>query len=513
MKNPFGASALFRSALLMTGSTYVAYAAGLVINTLIARSLGPADYGRYAYLIWLSGVLVILMNSGLTVSAIRFLSETLGRNDEDGTRRLHGWFKRLQRASIVIVGLLFLACLPWLQPAGWAPDQLWLFGTVCLGASAAKALYLFTISVGKGHGRFDIEARSMSLLSVLNLVLVGVMFALYDSLQGYLWLFLAISVAHPLLALRQSRVAGIASSHEPTDRSLLARVRPHLGWTVFSTFVYAFSNKSTETFLLNKLVSAEAVGFFVIAATLTRGGVELLSSGLSTVLMPKMANAFGEGGVGRVGQIASDSVRLFHFLGLLLAGVGLFWAGPVIHGMYGEGYAPAALLLQVMVVVRGFTLSSAAVGALLSTTEHQRLRAAESVFTVTISVIAALLLVPRWGLMGAVAAHALSTVAALSFALVCVRLALGIRMPYADMARLAAAALCAGAVCAGLIAMHPGLVTEVIAGVLYVVLYLLATLLFRVWNQHDMALLGTLTERVPALRNMPFRLVRWVRTV
>lgn len=512
MKNQFGATALFRSALLMTGSTYVAYAAGLVINTLIARSLGPADYGRYAYLIWLSGVLVVLMNSGLTVSAIRFLSETLGRNDEDGTRRLHGWFKRLQRWSILLIGAAFLVSLPWLKPAGWDHD-LWVFGVVCLGASAAKALYLFTISVGKGHGRFDIEARSMSLLSIANLVLVGVMFALYDSLEGYLWLFLAISIAHPILALRQSRAAGIESSRDATDPGLLARVRPHLGWTILSTFVYAFSNKSTETFLLNKLVSAEAVGFFVIAATLTRGGVELLSSGLSTVLMPKMGNAYGEGGIERVGQIASDSVRLFHFLGLLLAGVGLFWAGPVIQGMYGSGYAPATLLLQTMVIVRGFTLSSAAVGALLTTTEHQRLRAAESIFTVSISVVAALLLVPRWGLMGAVTAHALSTVASLLFSLVCVRLALGIRMPYGDMVRLSAAAVCAALLCAGLIAMHNTIWMQLLAGIVYVLLYLLITLLFRAWNQHDIALLGTLTSRVPALRRVPFRLVRWVRLV
>lgn len=513
MKNQFGASALFRSALLMTGSTYVAYAAGLVINTLIARSLGPADYGRYAYLIWLSGVLVVLMNSGLTVSAIRFLSETLGRNDIEGTGRLHGWFKRLQRWSIVAVALVFIACLPLLKPAGWEQD-LWLFGIVCLGASSAKALYLFTVSVGKGHGRFDIEARSMSLLSVANLALVGVMFlALRGSLESYLWLFLAISIAHPLLASRQSRLAGIRSSRAPTERSLLARVKPHLGWTVLSTFVYAFSNKSVETFLLNKLVSAEAVGFFVIAATLTRGGVELLSSGLSTVLMPKMGNAYGEGGVDKVSKIASDSIRLFHFLGLLLAGVGLFWAGPVIEVMYGERYAAAAQLLQIMVIVRGFTLSSSAVGALLTTTEHQRLRAAESIFTVSISVVAALLLVPRYGLFGAIGAHALSTVGALAFALVCVRFALGIKMPYGDMARLSVAALSAGAVCMGLLALNGSMLMQLVAGVLYVVVYLLSTLILRVWNQHDMALVGTLTARVPALRKVPFQLARWTRMV
>lgn len=513
MSNQFGATAMFRSALLMTGSTYVAYATGLVVSTLIARSLGPADYGRYAYLIWLSGVLVILMNNGLTTSAIRFLSETIGRNDPQATQRLHGWFKRWQGWSIAGVTAIFVMCLPWLKPAGWEADLL-LFAAVCVGASVAKSLYLFSISVGKGHGRFDIEARSLSLLSLVNLVIIVAMFAWGGSLEAYLWLFLLISVLHPLMARRQVRQAGIASSGEPTEPALLERVKPHLWWTVLSTFVWAFSNKSAETFLLNKLVSAEAVGFFVIAATLTRGGVELLSSGLSTVLMPKMGNAYGEGGTERVGQIASDSIRLFHFLGLLLTGVGLFWAAPVIHVMYGERYAPAALLLQVMVIVRGFTLSSSAVGALLTVTEHQRLRAIESIFMVSISVVAAVLLVPRYGLMGALAAHVMSTLAAFVFSLVCVRLVLQVRMPYNDVARLTAGGLCAAAVSMGLTALfNNSIASQFAAGAVYVAVYLVTTLLFRAWNQHDLALVGLLTKRVPALQKAPHWLERWVRYV
>lgn len=512
MSNQFGAAAMFRSALLMTGSTYVAYATGLVVSTLIARSLGPADYGRYAYLIWLSGVLVILMNNGLTTSAIRFISETLGRDDPAGTQRLHGWFKRRQWWSIAGVGLVFAACLPWLKPAGW-DEHLWLFAAVCMGASVAKALYLFGVSVGKGHGRFDIEARSLSLLSLANLVIVVGFFFWGGSLSGYLWLFLLISLAHPLMARYQLSQAEIQSSAEPTEPSLLDRVRPHLWWTVLSTFVWAFSNKSVETFLLNKLVSAEAVGFFAIAATLTRGGVELLSSGLSTILMPKMGNAYGEGGVERVGKIASDSIRLFHFLGLLLAGVGVFWAEPVISIMYGESFAPAALLLQIMVVVRGATLSSAAVGALLTTTEHQSLRAAESIFTLAVSLAAALVLVPLYGLKGAMAAHVLSTTASFLFSLVCVRLVLRMHMPYGDMARLTAASVCAWGVAIGVPAASPTVWGELAAGVLYVLVYFFCTLLFRVWNQHDVALLGTLSQKVPRLRRLPYWLSRWARMV
>jgi len=514
MSNQFGAKAMLRSALLMTGSTYVAYAAGLVASMLVARGLGPADYGRYAYLIWLSGVLVLLMNHGLTTSAIRFVSESLGRQDSAGAQALHRWFQKRQGWSIIVVGGLFLAGVPILKPAGWE-GHLMYFAVVALLASAAKAWYLFSISVAKGHGKFGVEASSVSLLSLVNLVGAAVLAWLGTPLEGFMLVFLMVSVAHPIMAVFQLRRADIRKGGRECEESLLERVRPHLFWTMVSTFVFAFSNKAVETFLLNKLAGAEAVGFFTIAATLTRGGVELLSTGLTTVLMPMMANAFGAGGRDRVNRIAGDAVRYFHFLGLLLTGVGFFWATPVIHIMYGDKYAPAAFALQMMVIIRGFTLSHAAFGALLSITDNQRLRAAESIFAVVVSAGAALWLVPRYGLTGAIIAHMISTAAVFLFAFGCVRVVLKVPLPYGDATRMTAAALSAAAISMGaLIATDsPSSLHQILVGVLYVLSYLACTLIFKVWNQYDLAMLGNLGNRIPAFKRLAFLLIPWARHV
>ncbi|MEX8518399.1 MAG: oligosaccharide flippase family protein [Leptothrix sp. (in: b-proteobacteria)] len=511
MSNQFGAKALFRSALLMTGSTYVAYAAGLVTNTLIARNLGPADYGRYAYLVWLSGVLVVLMNNGLTTSVIRFVSECLGREDLEGAQRLHRWFRQRQLLSALGFGAVFIAVMPLLKPAGWEGD-LTFFAVVALLASTAKAWYLFGISAAKGHGMFGVEAASISILSLVNLVAAGVMFWLGSGLNFYLLLFVLISIAHPLMAQVQLRRANVRTSRGPIDDELLARVRPHLYWTVMATFVWAFSNKSIETFLLNTLVSAEAVGFFTIAATLTRGGVELLSTGLTTVLMPSMANAYGSGGLERVARITADSARLFHFLGLLLAGVGLFWAEPVITAMYGAKFAPAATLLQVMVVIRGLTLSQGAVVTLFSVTDNQRVRAAESIVSVVLSATMALWLVPLYGLKGAIWAHAISTTLVYTFVIISMRVMLKIGLPYGDLFRTSLAASLGLLVSTGVVWLGDHSVgAQFVAGILYVPAYLGATLLLRVWHYTDLLMLDKVASRVPALRMLPVRLQRWVR--
>ena len=70
MANSFGRVAAAKAAALMTGSTYISYGLGIIVSALIARDLGPADFGRYAYVVWMSGVLVVIACAALE-SAVR----------------------------------------------------------------------------------------------------------------------------------------------------------------------------------------------------------------------------------------------------------------------------------------------------------------------------------------------------------------------------------------------------------------------------------------------------------
>ncbi|MEX8499636.1 lipopolysaccharide biosynthesis protein [Leptothrix ochracea] len=510
MTSSFGAKSLLRSALLMTGSTYLAYAAGLIINTLIARHLGPADYGRYAYMVWLSGVLVLLMNNGLNISAIRFISESLGRNDQGSAAKLHGWFRRRQVSNTLLVAVLFLLVLPFVQPSGWENDLVF-FGALALTASIAKAWYLFSVSTAKGYGLFGIEAMSMTWMSVTNLIAVVTMFLIGSDLNIYLLLFVGISVAHPMIARSQLKRAGIQHNNQRPDADLLSRVKPHLLWTILSTLVWAFSNKAIETFLLNALVGAEAVGFFTIAAALTRGGVEMLSIGLTTVLMPALANAWGSDGITRVARMTADAVRYFHFLGTLLAGLGFFWAGPAIELMYGERFAPAAFLLQVMVIVKGLTLSHSALGAVLSITDNQRIRVFEAVVSVSLSAFFALWLVPSYGLSGAITAHAVSTLLVYVFVVIAVRRLLGMHLPIMAMVGMNLAGVLAMLVSlmAGYMTGLGTLRSSVVEGFVFLVLYPLLTLVLRVWSAKDLSLIDKGADRFPKLRGVSTRLMRF----
>ena len=470
--------------LVVTTATYLTYAIGLLSNAIVARALVPADFGRYAYVVWLCGWLVLLINNGLTTSGIRFVAELLGGGSVSAARRAHGYLSRLSRYSeaLVLAGFTALAWI--IRPAEWQ-SAMPLFVGVVVASALAKSRYLFDVSIAKGYGQFQVEPYSSVGVGCLTLLAWLALYWLHAPLIAFVTVFGISSLAFPFAAGWQLRRAGVASDPGPLEPETLSRLRSHLQWTTLLAGVAVFGNKNIEVFFLNVYRGPMDVGFFTIGAALTRGGIDLLTSGLMTVLMPLMSNAFGQGGEAQVSRIFSDSVRLFAFAGLLAAGVGFYLALPTVELLYGPSYLRAVPAFQVMVVVSGLTLADGALGALLSTTDRQRSRAVLVALQVMITLVFAAALVPPFGLPGAIAAHAASRLLGFALTFGWVTRTHSARPPLGQLLRLVlAAAVAAGAAWISA-RLSPGLAGCVLAAVVYGLSLPPMSLLARCWTRAD----------------------------
>jgi O-antigen/teichoic acid export membrane protein len=470
--------------LVVTIATYLTYAIGLLSNAIVARALDPADFGRYSYLVWLCGWLVLLINNGLTTSAIRFVAELLGSGSLPAAQRAHGYLSRLSRYSEALV-LIGFAALAWIiRPAEWR-SAMPVFVGVVLVSALAKSRYLFDISIAKGYGQFQVEPYSSVAVGCLTMLSWVALYQLHAPLTAFVVVFGISSVAFPLVAALQLRRAGVFPAAGPLEPEILARLRRHLQWTTLLAGVAVFANKSIEVFFLNASHGPTDVGFFTIGAALTRGGIDLLTSGLMTVLMPVMSNAFGRGGEEQVNHIFNDAVRLFAFAGLLAAGVGFYLAGPTVELLYGPFYRPAVPAFQVMVLVSGLTLGDAALGALLSTTDRQRSRAVLVALQVAITIVFAGALIPPFGLVGAVAAHAGSRLLGFALMFGWITRTHSAQPPFGQLLRLALAAAGAAGAAWASTKILPGLTGCVLAAAVYGLLLPPLSLLARCWTKAD----------------------------
>ena len=106
-------------------STYVEFFFGLAISVLVARQLGPEQYGVYGYLMWLSTLLVTVSSGGVSLGAIKFIAEARADSAQNGVASaglfgLYRYLQLLQYKRIVFYTVVGVAAAYLLTTLQWA---------------------------------------------------------------------------------------------------------------------------------------------------------------------------------------------------------------------------------------------------------------------------------------------------------------------------------------------------------------------------------------------------------
>ena len=484
LKTRFGSRQVLLASLAVLLSSYIAYAAGLASNVLTARALGPEEFGKLAYFVWLTGILVIAFNNGITVTLIRFLAESVGEGDLSKAGSQDKWLKNALWSCIVALSLLCAAAYNYL---GLEITSVPLAAAVFLLvlAATAKSIYIFDVSKAKGYGEFNIEPRSSSVLAILSASLTVIVYFYDGQTLHYLCVFLIVSFLHPLFSrhlLNKSQISTtIYDGRYKPDSSF----RSHLYWSSLLCIVSLSTNRALETYLLNAYYASSEVGKFIVAATLSRAGLDLVSVGMNAVLMPVLGHGLGSGGMEQVDRITQRAVKYMLFLGLLFSGTCFFLADPLVYALYGNSFSDSALAFKVLIISGGLTLASGVFGAYLSTTNQQKPRAFIALGSAIAQGLVAIIAVPKFGLWGAVASASIGGLV-INFLLYyrCTRTNL-LKLP--DRELITAITLSSGLMVAILISSHyiPSNYTNITAGLAFGVLFTALSLIFGIWSKSD----------------------------
>ena len=481
--------------LWTTGSAYVSYFLGLITSVLIARSLGADDYGQYAYVVWLSGLLVMVANNGLTMTGIKFIAESIGKKQEPQARYVHAWLLSKQRVSLLIVAVAYLLISPWMIPTGWNGWTFALAGVV-VASFVFKAQSLLNTSVAKGFGLFLVEPITNIYATLFATISVIVLALLHAKLSAYIVVFSLTGIAYFIASRRGLNKERIEPSLESSSPELNDRMKNYLIWAAVFAIVGAIGGRSIEMFLLNRWVGSADVGFFAIAAALSRAGIDLLAAGLSSVMMPMMGYVMGGGDATRSQRFFDDACRYYQFMGLLIAGVGLLWADVVVELMYGPQYGSVAPIFRVMIATAGLLLANGAFSAVILNSDNQRFRVEVMILSIVITGVAAFLLIPVYGALGAALAQAISALLSATVIVRGIRRHIGLRLAMGALSKQYVLAAAIGAPL-GLVAMlGDSRLIQWGAGVAYACLFVAMSLVAGIWRDDERRMLaGVLAKR------------------
>ncbi len=275
--------------------------------------------------------------------------------------------------------------------------------------------------------RMDVIARAQVASGVLALVLVSLGIVIFDDIvagiAGYLVGAIVPLVAYTIPAARRSH--SLDNAGAPMVRWDMASLR-HLAWTALPLGVVMLLislNANIPRYVVEHEQGERGLGVFAaLVYIVVAAGMVVTAVGQA--VSPRLARQFADGVLDEFRAFLIHAMQISLLLGAIGAVAALVIGRPVIALLYTAEYAEDVVALAMLALAGGVTFAAAFAG--FAMTAARRFRPQVPVFVVVVlaSTVASLVLVPRFGLRGAMGALLLGATVQLVASLWVVREAL-----------------------------------------------------------------------------------------
>lgn len=391
----------------------------LVAGIVIARYLGQEGFGVYSFALFFSYLFAVLSDGGLQIILVR---EAARDKERAGFYLGNILLIKLALAGLSLVLLSGAMVVMDLEPikvqavyVAALANVIWFYGSIAIG-------------VFRAFERMAYEGLLLALQGALFLLLVLAAIFVEAGVLVLLGAFLVSYVIPTLLGfvLVGRRFVRLDLRLDLSLCRVLLREAAPIGLSLFLAMAY----NRLGTIALEVFQGSADVGLFNAAFKLTRN-LNLIPLVLAGAVLP----AFSRLAVSEKQGLSSAYGRAFKLLlalGLPLAVGGTLLAEPIIVLIYGAEFVEGSIALQVTIwSLLFFFLSFLAKTTLEALNEQVRWTYALGA-GVLISVVLNLLLVPRWGILGASVALLVADV--MIFLLSFYFLTRELRLPFAPLA-------------------------------------------------------------------------------
>jgi len=333
----------FAEVSLVAGGKIIALASLFLLGIVVARFIGPDEYGRYATALALILLLDAILGSPLDWAVVRF-----GTLHADDAERVEGLLGATFKLKAAVAVALFLTALVFSEPiAGLlfpeAPSASKLLlsllaATIALLALRSLASYLQLKRSFRKYALLDLATAIVRIALVAPLLIYGI-----DDAWAFVGLYglaAAIVFVGGLLWIRPTFMRAATPSRE--DRRALIGF---CGSTTLIMILGAVSGRA-DILMLGALAGGAQTGLYAAAAHVAMLAT-MIAGYAAVVIQPRIIPAAREGEVRRLWQ---SNLRLVAALLLLVVPVTI-WGLPYLFPLlYGERYLPAVPALQVLVI-------------------------------------------------------------------------------------------------------------------------------------------------------------------
>lgn len=374
---------------------------GAALTVCLARLLSPTDYGLLYLALSVFGVLGLFSRLGIAKSASKYVAEY--RSSDPGQVP-----HIVKRSAAYVLVTSFLAAVALVASSELLarylgePElvPLLLVGSLFL-IGAAIVPYVRTVLQGFERIRYcaaiSAGASLAQIVFVLGFVLLG--HGATGALLGYVLSYVVVACFGAVLLYRTLDSYEAAETVEP---GLMRRVLEYNVPIVFTRGSDVL-DKKVDTILVAFFLTPVAVSYYVVSKQVV-GFVQAPASALGFTLSPTFGSQKASDELAEAARIYESSVVYVLLLYLPAAAGILIVAEPAIEYTFGSDYAGAAPVLQVLSVFLVFQALMKVTSNALDFLGRARARAVAKAVTALGNVTLNVVLIPRFGVVGAAVA-------------------------------------------------------------------------------------------------------------
>lgn len=364
----------------------------LAVQIILARMLVPEALGQVVYLLWAIEVFSLLVSLGLQDSLTRFLAELHSQRQFQQIAALTRWvyvrYLAISLAGAAIFGVLFFNATLHEETKTALPILIVLF--------FLQSLATINFSYLTGQQKFSLLARLHLISSITRfagmfagMYFLGAIGALLGSLAGPLF-----PAVYSLVICR-----GFSTSAK-IDPQLRHRLWKYALNTWAAKLVSVIIWSRTEIFFIERYWGAKEVAMFTVGLTLATM-VQQVAQLFSGAFLPHFAGLIGAGEHSLVQRQYMLATKLMALLVTPLSLGGAAICPVLVPLIFGENYASTAPNAMVLMITAGLSFSLIG-SSLVYAKERSDFIAIGGAAGALLSLAAGVLIIPRFGVWGAV---------------------------------------------------------------------------------------------------------------
>jgi len=333
--------------LFSVGANVVRAAVSLVVGLLVARGLGPADFGNLAYLLGSFWAIRALLDMGTSSAFYTFIAQR-----HRGRLYYLVYFGWLSIQFISSVALVALILPPVVVDRFWLGQEREMILLAMLATFLQNQVWQTVVQMYEAVRRtISIQLTGFLIIVVHLLLIVIMLYGGWLSIRAVLWAMVGeYLVAAALLSTMLSKYSTVGNSdkeHEEVSLRTVLSEYLHYCKPMVVIAVFTFCYEMADRWLLQRFGGASQQGFYQVASQLSTISL-LATTSILNILWKEVAEACERGDDSRVVVLHQKTIRL---LVLLAATVSCFlapWSEQLVGILLGNAYHSAWPVLFIM---------------------------------------------------------------------------------------------------------------------------------------------------------------------